>query len=382
MPPDNHPSWWYHCIPSVAIILKKSPDYTILGGCHTKQWSGILFQNQNNVRSVDLVAMLGGMHLSEEATLQMTNDPSQPLSSSWHFLPGKATLPFLSSTCDQKTNMGAVGYFTQHLDYMTQNKDSSLTDMTFPCQQFCPQFFNTSPQLMAGLCNLNFNNGLQYAKMNSSCPDDISCWHFISSLEDHLDNALPPQGLSAPQVAQVLVNFRVCLEWIFANGWDYPDVPDIHQSPVTWCGTFHGSIIRVICHLLTADTVAAWAKHCNGLPGQGVCLTTGFLHYIGLHIWLFEDWLVITERDAKYCQPFICYDSSDPRANCTRLGTCLSPIDQPHKNLRPNSTNGMPTFATSLGPNRSTVLVIDMRSPSAMAHQFSLCPNQQDQKLI
>jgi len=43
MPLDNHPSWWYHCIPSVAIILKKSPDVTILGGRHTKQWTGILF---------------------------------------------------------------------------------------------------------------------------------------------------------------------------------------------------------------------------------------------------------------------------------------------------------------------------------------------------
>jgi len=69
MPPDNHPSWWYHCIPSMAIILKKSPDDTVLGGHHTKQWSSILFQNQNNVRSVNLVAMLGGVHLSEEAAL-------------------------------------------------------------------------------------------------------------------------------------------------------------------------------------------------------------------------------------------------------------------------------------------------------------------------
>jgi len=87
------------------------------------------------------------------------------------------------------------------------NEDSSLMDMTFPCPQFRPRFFETSPQLMAGLRNLNFNNGLQYAKMTNACLDDISCWHFISSLEGHLDNALPPQGLSAPQVAQVLVNF-------------------------------------------------------------------------------------------------------------------------------------------------------------------------------
>jgi len=70
----------------------------------------------------------------------MTDDPSQPLGLSWHFLPGKATLPFLYGVCDQKTNAGAVGCFTQYLDYMTRNEDSSLTDMTFPCLRFCPRF--------------------------------------------------------------------------------------------------------------------------------------------------------------------------------------------------------------------------------------------------
>jgi len=248
------------------------------------------------------------------------DDLSQPLGSSWHFLPGKAALPFLYGVCDQKTNAAAVGYFTQHLDYMTRNEDSSLMDMTFPRPRFRPQFFETSPQLMAGLRNLNFNNGLQYAKTTTACPDDISCWHFISSLEGHPDNVLPPQGLLAPQVAQVLVNFCVCLEWIFTNGWDYPDILDIHQSPVTWCGTFHGGIIRAIRHLLTADTVAAWAEHCNGPLGQGVRLTTGFLHYIGLLIGLFEDWLVIVERDGKYCQPFICYDSSNTSGRSHKMG--------------------------------------------------------------
>jgi len=81
MPPDGHPSWWYQCIPSMAIVLKKSPDDIILGGRHPKQWSGIVFRTQNNVRSVDLVAMLGGVHLSDDAPLRMMDDPSQPLGS-------------------------------------------------------------------------------------------------------------------------------------------------------------------------------------------------------------------------------------------------------------------------------------------------------------
>jgi len=173
---------------------------------------------------------------------------------------------------------------------------------------------------MTGLHTLTFNNGLQYAKTTTTtCPDNISCWHFISSLEGHYNNVLSPQGLSAPQLAQVLINFQVCLKRIFANGRDYPDIPDIHQSPITWCGTFHGGLLRVICHLLTADTVAVWAEHCKRPPGQGLHLTTGFLHYIGLLIQLFEDWLVIAEHDGEYCQPFNSFDSTDSSggSHCT-----------------------------------------------------------------
>jgi len=324
MPPASHPTWWYQCIPSVAVILKKLPDNPILGRCHTKQWSGILFHSHANIRAVNLVAMLGGIHLGAEANLWMTDNPSQPLGPSWRFVPGKAALPFLFGVCNQKTHVGAISYFNQHLDYMTWHEDSSLTNMTFPHPWFQPRFFDTSPHLMMGLCNLIFNNGLQYAKMTSSCPEEISCWHFISSLEGHPDNVLSPQGLLAPQVAQVLVNFWVCLERIFANRRDYPDVPDMHQSPITWCGTFHGGLLRAIRHLLTADTVAAWTEHCNGLPGQGLCLTTSFLHYIGLLIRLFKDWLVIAEQDAEYCQLFISYDSSNPLGHSHKTGHVLA----------------------------------------------------------
>jgi len=112
--------------------------------------------------------------------------------------------------------------------------------------------------------------------MTLSCPEEISCWHFISLLEGQPDNVLSLQGLSAPQVAQVLVNFQVCLKQIFANGHNYPAMPNIHQSPMTWCGTFHGSILHAICQLLTSDIVVAWAENCRGPLDQGLHLATGF----------------------------------------------------------------------------------------------------------
>jgi len=78
MPPADQPQWWYGCIPWVAIILKKSKDDPIPGGKHDKQWSGILFHQQTNVKSVDLLAMLGSVHLSVEADLHMEHPISTP----------------------------------------------------------------------------------------------------------------------------------------------------------------------------------------------------------------------------------------------------------------------------------------------------------------
>jgi len=175
-----------------------------------------------------------------------------------------------------------------------------------------------------GLQNLTFNSGLLYAKMMQMCPEEISCWHFISLLEGHPNNMLSPQSLSTPQVAQILINFQTCFVQIFANGRDYPTLPDIHQSPATWCGTFHGGLLRAFNHLLTGNTVTAWAEHCWGPPGQGLHLTTGFFHYMGLLIWLFQDWLIIVECDAEYCQPFIAYDQSDPSRQSQKTGHILA----------------------------------------------------------
>jgi len=113
---------------------------------------------------------------------------------------------------------------------------------------------------------------------------------------------LQPQGLSAPQlVAQVLINYQACLAEIFANGRDYPIIPEIHQFPVTWCGTFHGCVLSVIKHLLMPEIFVAWEEHCHGPLGQGLCIILGFSHYIGLLIQKFKDWLVIADWDYEYC---------------------------------------------------------------------------------
>jgi len=136
MPPPDQPQWWYDCIPRVAIILKKSKDDPVPGGKHDKQWSGVLFRQQTNVKSVDLLAMLGGVHLSVEADLRMGEAPSLPLGDSWRFLLGKTAWPFLSGVCDQKTNAAAATYLNQIFEYMSRHGNPSLTDMTLPRPQF------------------------------------------------------------------------------------------------------------------------------------------------------------------------------------------------------------------------------------------------------
>jgi len=120
-------------------------------------------------------------------------------------------------------------------------------------------------------------------------------WHFVSSLDDLPDDYLPPQGLSAPQLVQLLINFNMCWAQVFANGRDYPNIPDAHQSPVPWCSFFYGGLVKAIKHLLLSEIIAVWDKHTRGSSGQGLRLTTGFLHYIGLLIRLFEDWLELAE---------------------------------------------------------------------------------------
>jgi len=90
MPSAHHPTWWYDCIPQAALILKKTINDTTLGVKHSKQWSGKLSWKQSNVKAVDLVAMLGGIHLGKDADLCMADDPLQPLDPSWRFLPGRA----------------------------------------------------------------------------------------------------------------------------------------------------------------------------------------------------------------------------------------------------------------------------------------------------
>jgi len=275
-----------------------------------------------------------------------------------------------------------VHYFNQYLDYMTRHEDPFLTDMIFPHPRFWPQFFDTSPNLMTGLCTLTFNNGLQYAKTTTSCPDNISCWHFISSLEGQYNNVLSPQGLSAPHLAQVLINFWVCLKHIFANGHDYPDIPDIHQSPITWCSTFHGSLLHAIRHLLTADMVAAWTEHHKGPPGQGLHLTTGFLYYINLLIWLFEDWLVIAKCNGEYCQPFISFDSTDSSGGSHRTGHVLATDRSATRSFKADFAEWDMNLRQIFGPQSINSFSYCYEEAFSYGTPLFALPNQQDPKLI
>jgi len=108
------------------------------------------------------------------------------------------------------------------------------------------------------------------------------------------------QGLAAPQLAQVLVNYWACIKHIFANGYNYRNLPEIHQSPATWGGTFFRGLIMAIHYLTAPEMVAAWAKHHRAPPDQGQCLTMGFLHHVGLLIRIFDTWIDTAEHNSAY----------------------------------------------------------------------------------
>jgi len=157
---------------------------------------------------------------------------------------------------------------------------------------------------MSGFCTLEFNSSLDCAATASSLPAHISCWHFISSLRGLADGCIPNQGLTVHQLAQLLTNYRVCYEHIFANCRDYPHLPPPHLSPTTWHGTFFGGIVQAIQHLLAPDIATAWVDHGQGPVGQGHQLTIGFLHQMGLLPCIFKDWLDAAIQDREYCQPY------------------------------------------------------------------------------
>jgi len=148
-----------------------------------------------------------------------------------------------------------------------------------------------------------------------------------SNLYPSLDNLpneqLNPLDLSSHQLAQLLTNYRSCLAQIFANGYNYHSILPIHKSPVTWCSSFYGALVHTTRLLMVLEVIAAWeAHHCTN-PSQGLHITAGFIHHLGLLLCLFEDWLDITKQDMEYCQAFIAYDSTNVLGQWSKSGHIL-----------------------------------------------------------
>jgi len=317
--------WWYDCIPLGPITLKRSKDDPAHLGKHDLQWSGKLFRNQTNNRVVDVAAMLGGVHLGPEAVLHLESAPSVVLGDEWRFLPGKVAWPFLSAVCDKSRNDDAVLFFNLMLENYTRFGNPILGPTLHLLPQFRRGFFGDSSALMTGFRRLQFHNGLAYADLSPpTLPNHISVWHFLSSLDILPDGVLSPLGLSAPELAQVITNFRVCFEHIYANGRDYPRLPEEHKSPVTWQGTFYGGLVAATRHLLSPSVVAAWEDHRRRASGHGFQLTVGFIHHLGLLMRLFQDWLRVAECDQEYCQPFIAFPPDDPSDLSSKTGYVLA----------------------------------------------------------
>jgi len=162
---------------------------------------------------------------------------------------------------------------------------------------------------------LTFSHGLNYASTASTYPEHVNLWHFILLLDNLPKGWLTPLGLSPHQLSQMLMNYRSCLAQIFANGHNYHSIPPIHKSPVTWCSTFYSALVHAMQLIMVPEVIAAWEAHCRNNPGQGLHLTTSFIHHLGLLHHLFDDWLDVAKQDMQYCQAFITFD----RYRCARM---------------------------------------------------------------
>jgi len=219
---DSELRWWYDCILMSPIMLKKSPDIPSQVERHPFQWSGKLFRSNTNGRSVDLLAMLGGVHLGDQAPLRLAADPSLPLSPDWRFLPGKTACSFLQNFCEKNSsNETATQFFHKMIGTYDRFGDPIMAGQPHIIPWFRPKFFEDSPALLQGFQKPVFGHGLDYAYSCSSLPNQVSCWHFLSSLDRLPNGLLSPKGLSATQLVQVVTNYRACFETIFANGCDY-----------------------------------------------------------------------------------------------------------------------------------------------------------------
>jgi len=317
-------SWWYECILEDKITFKKSKDDPSHEGKHDLQWSGLLFKKQCNVQSVDIVAWLGRVHLGPNADLCMEATPSVQLPEEWRFLPGKVGLPFLSAVAHATSNDGCALFFACLMMTWRRRGDPVMAGIVSLQPYFRPCFFTDSPVLLSGFQKLIFSNGLDYATTTSAAPPPVSCWHFVSSVANLPDGYILPNGLTAPQLAQVLINYHACFEQVFANGHDYTKIPTNHTSPITWQGAYHGGLIIAICYLMLPDTIMVWNEHRQGPTDQGHRLTIGFLHHMGVLMRIFEDWLDIAEQEQQYCQPFIAFDPAIKARDIGKTGYVLA----------------------------------------------------------
>jgi len=166
--------------------------------------------------------MLGGIYVGKSVLLRLSLDHSTILPQYWWFVPSKVALLFISRVCLPTKNDISAKFFQKMLANYKHQDDQIIGPNTPICPWFRPMFFEESPALMSGFCTLEFNSGLDYAATTSSLPAHISFWHFISSLKGLADGCIPHQGLTAHQLTQLLTNYHVCYEHIFANSRDYP----------------------------------------------------------------------------------------------------------------------------------------------------------------
>jgi len=212
------------------------------------------------------------------------------------------------------------------------------------------QFFADSQVLLTGFQKLIFSNGLDYATTASTAPSHISCWHFVSSLDTHPEGHLLHDGLTSPQLAQVLINYQICFEQIFANCCNYTWIPQPHASPITWQGTYHGRLVLAICHLLLLETIAVWNEHRQSPSNQGRHLMVAFLHHLGMLMCIFEDWLNISKCDGQYCQPFIAFDPAAKNSTDTKTRYVLATKKSAEVKFVDTFEEWKVHFTTTFGP--------------------------------
>jgi len=252
---------------------KKSKDDPTHEGKHDLQWSGDLFRCQHNIWNADIAAWLGGVHLGQDADVQMESKLSVWLPEAWPFLPGKVGLPFLSAVAHPSSNDGSVLFFACMVKTCQCNRDPVMSGLVALHPIFIHIFAN-SLAFLSSFCKHIFSNGLA-----SVMPNHISCWYFLSSLDTHPDSYLHHNGLTSPQLAQVLINYKVYFKQIFANGCNYTQIPPTHALPATWQGTYHGRLVIGFCHFLLPKTIMVWNKHRQGASNQGRCLIVGFMQW-------------------------------------------------------------------------------------------------------